>query len=82
MSVKMLLLRTYLLKSAPPSVNQPVLRMDCPDVGLLSVNPIILRMGLNSKYILDFRPDVDFVAAAEAGLLDGAAGLLVAAVAA
>ena len=32
--------------------------------------------------ILDFRPDVDLVAAAQAGLLDGAAGLFAAAVAA
>ena len=32
--------------------------------------------------ILDFRPDVDLVAAAQAGLLDGAAGCLIAAVSA
>ena len=32
--------------------------------------------------ILDFRPDIDLVGAAEAGLLDGAAGLFAAAVAA
>ena len=44
-SVKMPILRMGYHNIEPLSVNQPVLRMTCPYRGLLSVKPVILRMG-------------------------------------